>query len=91
MSKKGFERLPTDEDWDDDDSPFVEAESHVVSVSRGGSRKRYCKSKLCMYDVIKKQTNNTHKQLLTVSFSGLHTQLFSLAAHNGMILCCEHR
>ena len=62
MSKKGFERLPTDEDWDDDDSPFVEAESHVVSVSRGGSRKRYCKSKLCMYDVIKK-TNNTHKQL----------------------------
>jgi len=48
MSKKGFERLPTDEDWDDDDSPFVEAESHVVSVSRGGSRKRYCKSNACM-------------------------------------------
>ena len=33
MSEQKLARLPNDDDWEDDNEPFIEAESHLVHVA----------------------------------------------------------
>ena len=73
MSEKKLTRLPSDEDWDDDNGPFVEAESHLVRVAS----KRGRSSKRCT------NTDTPHTHSVVVQHITMHRQIILFMAR-----CC---